>query len=67
MHRENRAVAGPSRRPGRKHRCDALGHALDIAGQVVQRVRDLQRQRIARLPTQQPAEPRLGELVVVVE
>ena len=69
VHGEDGVVAGQFRRPRRQHRRDALLHALHVAADVVERVRHLQRERIARLEAQELAEggARPVEVIVVQE
>ncbi len=65
MHDQHGVVAGhvarttPAALPPRVRSCGR------IAGEVVERIRHLQRERIARLQTQHLIEPRRGQLVVV--
>lgn len=67
VHGQHGVVAGHPVRPGRQHRRDAVAHARRFTGDVVQRMRHLQREHVARVTAQQLAQTLLGILVVVVE
>ncbi len=49
MHRQHRAVTGQVARPRRQHGGDTVAHPGDVAGDVVERVRHLEREDVARL------------------
>jgi hypothetical protein len=67
VHRQHGVVARQFARPCRQHGRHSVIHAVQIAGDVVERMRRLQPQHIARIPTQQLAPPRLCAFIVIGE
>jgi hypothetical protein len=67
VHGEQRVIARIVPRPRRQRPRDAPAHARDVARHVVERVRDAERDRVARPAVEQAAEPRLRAFEVVVE
>lgn len=67
IHGEHRVIAGNLACPERQDRLDPLPDAVEVAGHIVERMRDLQGKYVKRMRGQQGAEPRLGQFIIVVE
>jgi hypothetical protein len=65
VHRQHAVMACDVVRPCGQYAVDAFEHALNVAGDVVEGMRHVQRDQVARMAHEQFAELRLRKLVVV--